>query len=44
MSQKRGRDSEFADYAITIVTPKRTYPMKDRTQAPEDSNRYFDVR
>ena len=41
MCQKQGRDNDFADYKITVVTPIRNYTMTDRTQAPADSNKYF---
>ena len=43
MAQKHGRMNDFADYKITVVTPIRTYTMTDRTQAPADSNEYWEV-
>lgn len=43
MAQKHGRMNDFADYKITVVTPVRTYTMTDRTQAPADSNEYWEV-
>ena len=43
MAQKHGRVNNFADYKITVVTPARTYTMTDRTQAPTDSNEYWEV-
>lgn len=44
MCQKHGRMNDFADYTITVVSPKRTYTMTQRQGAPEDSNRFFEVR
>ena len=35
--------NDFADYKITVVTPIRIYTMTDRTQAPADSNEYWEV-
>ena len=43
MAQKYGRMNGFADYKITVVTPARTYTMTDRTEAPADSNEYWEV-
>ena len=43
MAQKHGRMNDFADYKITVVTPVRTYTMIDRGEAPNDSNKYFEV-
>lgn len=43
MAQKHGRMNDFADYKITVVTPVRTYTMTDRTEAPADSNKYWEV-
>lgn len=43
MAQKNGRINDFADYKITVVTPIRTYTMTDRTEAPADSNKYWEV-
>lgn len=42
-SQKHGRLNDFADYKITVVTPLRCYTMKNREQAPSDSNKYFEI-
>lgn len=41
--QQHGRMNDFADYAITVVTPRRTYSMTQRDGAPEDSNRFLEV-
>lgn len=43
MAQNHGRMNDFADYKITVVTPVRTYTMTDRTEAPADSNEYWEV-
>lgn len=43
MCQKRGREHDFADYKITVVTPLRTYTMMERQNAPTDSNQYFEI-
>ena len=42
-SQLAGRMEDFEDYKITVVTPIREYGMNDRTNAPKDSNEYFNV-
>lgn len=42
-SQQHGRENDFTDYKITVVTPLRTYTMTDRTKAPEDSNKYLEA-
>lgn len=42
-SQLAGRMEDFEDYKITVVTPIREYGMNDRTNAPKDSNKYFNV-
>lgn len=41
MSQKYGRENDFADYKITVVTPIRSYTMTERRGAPADSNEFF---
>ena len=41
--QKAGREADFEDYRITVVTPLRTYTMTGRDEAPADSNGYFAV-
>lgn len=41
MSQREGRDSVFENYTITVVSPIRIYSDRERTEAPEDSNREF---
>lgn len=43
MSQKAGRMEDFVDYKITVVSPLRIYTMKNRQEAPADSNAYFVV-
>ena len=41
MSQKHGRENDFLDDKITVVTPLRSYTMTDRADAPDDSNAFF---
>lgn len=41
LCQKHGRENDFADYKITVVTPLRCYTFTERTNAPTDSNQYF---
>ena len=41
--QKAGRERDFEDYKITVVTPLRTYTMTGRDEAPDDSNQFFDI-
>lgn len=43
MSQKEGREKLFESYKITVCSEIRSYTDTDRTQAPQDSNRYFEV-
>ena len=43
MSQKEGREKLFESYKITVCTEIRSYTDKDRKQAPQDSNQYFDM-
>ncbi|MEJ0047538.1 MAG: antibiotic biosynthesis monooxygenase [Rhodospirillales bacterium] len=38
-AQSLGRDSIFADYRLNIAQVIRSYGMRDRAQAPEDSRR-----
>lgn len=40
-SQQQGREQIFEEYRITVVSPLRQYTMEERTEAPDDSNRYF---
>lgn len=40
-SQKRGRNSIFESYAITLASPIRSYTDQDRQEAPGDSNAIF---
>lgn len=42
-NQALGRIEDFEDYKITVVTPVREYTMQDRKNAPDDSNKYFNV-
>ena len=42
--QAVGRMEDFEDYKITVVTPVREYTMQDRKNAPDDSNKYFNVQ
>lgn len=41
LCQKHGRENDFVDYKITVVTPVRCYTMTQRSNAPQDSNQYF---
>ena len=41
--QRAGREEDFEDYRITVVTPLRTYTLEDRGEAPGDSNACFAV-
>lgn len=41
--QLAGRMENFEDYKITVVSPVRTYTMTSRDEAPEDSNKYFNI-
>lgn len=43
MSQRQGRDAIFESYTITVVSPLRTYSDRERMEAPEDSNKEFNV-
>lgn len=42
-SQRAGRQMDFADYRITVLQPVRRYTLRERVQALEDSNRYWEV-
>lgn len=41
--QKAGREQDFIDYKITVVTPLRCYTMTMRDEASADANRYFNI-
>jgi len=41
MSQKEGKESLFESYKITVCSALREYSDTERSQAPEDSNKYF---
>lgn len=43
MCQKTGREHDFIDYKITVVTPLRYYTMTMRDEAPADANQYFNL-
>lgn len=43
MSQKEGREKLFESYKITVCSEIRSYTDKDRLEAPEDSNTFFEV-
>lgn len=43
MCQKAGREHDFIDYKITVVTPLRCYTMTMRDEAPADANQYFNI-
>ena len=41
MSQKEGKETLFESYKITVCSALREYSDTERSQAPEDSNKYF---
>ncbi len=41
--QKDGHDNLFESYKIIVTSVSREYTHEERSQAPEDSNTYFDV-
>lgn len=41
MSQKEGKENLFESYKITVCSALREYSDTERSQAPEDSNKYF---
>ncbi|OSB17782.1 antibiotic biosynthesis monooxygenase [Clostridium sporogenes] len=41
MDQQQGRDSIFESYTITVVSSLRSYTDKERAEAPNDSNTFF---
>lgn len=43
MSQKEGREKLFESYKITVCSEIRSYTNTERTQAPQDSNQYFEL-
>lgn len=43
MSQKEGRDKLFESYKITVCSEIRSYTDTERAQAPQDSDRYFEL-
>lgn len=43
MSQKEGREKLFESYKITVCSQLRSYTDTDRAEAPQDSNRFFEV-
>lgn len=43
MSQKEGREKLFESYTITVCSALRSYTDKERTEAPQDSNDFFEV-
>lgn len=40
MSQKEGHESIIESFQITVSEVSRTYTLKDREQAPKDSNEF----
>ena len=40
---KEGRKKLFESYKITVCSEIRSYTDKDRSQAPQDSNEFFEV-
>lgn len=43
MSQKEGWDKLFESYKITVCSEIRSYTDTERAQAPQDSDRYFEL-
>jgi heme-degrading monooxygenase HmoA len=43
-SQKAGHDSLFEKYHITVTSVIREYTDNDRTEAPQDSNEYLNIK
>ena len=43
MSQQEGREKLFESYKITVCSEIRSYSDMDRAEAPQDSNKYFEV-
>lgn len=43
MSQQEGREKLFESYKITVCSEIRSYSDTDRAEAPQDSNKYFEV-
>ncbi len=43
MCQQKGRECDFSEYKITVVTPLRCYTMSMREEAPTDSNQFFNL-
>ena len=41
MSQIQGRDAIFESYNITVASKIRSYSRDERSEAPEDSTRFF---
>ncbi|NFD28609.1 antibiotic biosynthesis monooxygenase [Clostridium botulinum] len=41
MAQQQGSDSIFESYTITVVSSLRSYIDKERAEAPNDSNTFF---
>ncbi len=44
LGQKQGRDSMFESYKITVASKIRSYTNVNREEAPEDSNKLFNVQ
>lgn len=43
MSQKQGHDSLFDSYTITVASKIRSYTNVDRTETPQDSNKFLNL-
>ena len=43
MSRKEGREKLFESYKITVCSEIRSYTDTERAQAPQDSDRYFEL-
>lgn len=42
MSRKEGREKLFESYKITVCSEIRSYTETERTQAPADSDKYWE--
>ena len=43
-SQKKGHDALFENYHISVASIIREYTQDDRKEAPEDSNRFLEIK
>lgn len=42
--QQQGRNSMFEDYTISVTSQIRCYGKTERSEAPKDSNNYFNKK